>query len=77
MKSHTLAGPTLLLGLIGSIFEIITGVLVVARGAVRGASIEEIASSLLSHIDDVSGQKERCVLRFFNHTGTIPAQTIR
>jgi hypothetical protein len=25
----------------------------------------------------VSGQKERCVLRFFNHTGTIPAQTIR
>jgi len=77
MKSHTLAGPTFLLGLIGSIFEIITGVLVMARGAVRGASIEEIASSLLSHIDDVSGQKERCVLRFFNHTGTIPAQTIR
>ena len=77
MKSHTLAGPTFLLRLVGSIFEIITGVLVVARGAVRGASIEEIASSLLSHIDDVSGQKERCVLGFFNHTGTIPAQTIR
>ena len=61
----------------GSIFEIITSVLVVARGAVRGASIEEIASSLLSYIDDVSGQKQRYVLRFFNHVGTIPAQTIR
>ncbi|HYC19781.1 MAG TPA: hypothetical protein VEF35_04070 [Candidatus Bathyarchaeia archaeon] len=76
MKSHTLAGPTFLLGLAGSIFEIITGVLVVARGAVRGARIEEITSSLLSHIDD-RGQKERCALRFFNHTSTIPAQTIR
>ena len=76
MKSHTLAGPKFLLGLIGSIFED-TGVLVVARGAVRGASIEEIASSLLSYIDDVSGQKQRYVLRFFNHVGTIPAQTIR
>ena len=48
-----------------------------ARGAVCGASIEEIASSLLSHIDDVSGQKERYILRFFNHMGTIPAQKIR
>lgn len=76
MKSHTLAGLTFLLGLIGSIFED-TGALVMARGAVRGAGVEELASTLLSHIDDVSGQKERCVLRFFNHTGTIPAQTIR
>ena len=77
MKSHTLTGLTFLLGLIGSIFEIITGALVMARGVVRGAGVEELASTLLSHIDDVSGQKERCVLRFFNHTGTIPAQTIR
>jgi hypothetical protein len=61
----------------GSIFEIITSVLVVARGAVRGANIEEILPSLFSHSDDASGQKERHVLRFFNHTGTIPAQKIR
>lgn len=67
----------ILVRLIGRIFGNITGVRVMARGAVCGASIEEIASSLLSHIDDVSGQKERYILRFFNHTGTIPAQKIR
>lgn len=77
MKSHTLVVPTILLGLIGSVFELITGVPVMARGAVRGVNIEEIACSLLSHIDDVSGQKERYILRFFDHTGTIPAQKIR
>ena len=77
MKSHTLAGPAFLLGLIGSVFELITGALVMARGAVRGMSIEETASSPLSYIDDVSGQKERYILRFFSHTRTIPAQKIR
>jgi hypothetical protein len=61
----------------GSIFEIITSVLVVARGAVRGASIGEILSSLFSYSDDASRQKEMHALRFFNHTGTIPAQEIR
>ena len=76
MKSHTLADPTFLRGLIGSIFEI-TGVLVMARGDVFGASIEEIPSSLFSYSDGVSGQKGRYVLWFFNHTGTIPAQKIR
>jgi hypothetical protein len=46
------------------------------RPAAFGASIEEIVSSILSHIGD-SGQKERHVLRFFNYTGTIRAQEVR
>jgi len=63
MKSHTRAGPTFLLGQIRSIFGHITGMLV-TRGAIRGVSKEEIASSPLSHIGDVSGQKKMYILQF-------------
>ena|GEM_PF-527708 len=76
MKSHTLAGPTFLSRLTGSILGNITGGLVTAPGAVRGASIDEFGSSLLSCIDDASGC-QRAILRFFSRSGQIPGQDVR
>jgi len=77
MKSHTPAGATISLGLIRSIFRHITGMLVIAQGAVGGVSNKEVTSSPLSHIGNVSGLKKRYFLQFFNLTGAIFARQIR